>query len=325
MYNWTLQSYLRLKESGFQCSFVTQFPLEGIVISHRDCLDSKVRPGPRCLLVCIMGDKEQPRDRGLHPYAQYHVLQNREDPRVMQRGWFSGFAYIPFWPQPGLIPRDPSRGDRVENIAFFGYTVNLAPELKTKEWEDRLKAEGFRWRVISPDRFHDYSDVDAMVAVRSFANQSYLFKPPTKLYNAWHAGVPALLGCESAFRAERKNDLDYIEVTSPEMIIESLVRLRDDRSFRQAMVTNGWSRAVNVQPEQIVERWRILIEEILTPAHRRWSNSSGFVQFLFLNRGSAIRAFHAGHAYLADQLRMTRAFCQHRLARIATRVVTLIK
>jgi hypothetical protein len=35
-----------------------------------------------------------------------------------------------------------------------------------------------------------------------------------KLYNCWHAGVPAVLGAESAFRANRRSDLDYLEVQS---------------------------------------------------------------------------------------------------------------
>ena len=42
------------------------------------------------------------------------------------------------------------------------------------------------------------------------------------------AGVPALLGCESAYQAERRNEYDYFEVHSADEVLETLLRLRGD-------------------------------------------------------------------------------------------------
>ena len=44
-------------------------------------------------------------------------------------------------------------------------------------------------------------------------SRRWYLKPPSKLFNSWLAGVPAVLGHESAYRAERRSDLDYIEVS----------------------------------------------------------------------------------------------------------------
>lgn len=50
--------------------------------------------------------------------------------------------------------------------------------------------------------------------MRSFSQNDYYDKPALKLFNARHAGVPAILDAESAYRAERMSELDYIEVMS---------------------------------------------------------------------------------------------------------------
>ena len=51
-YDWTLQTYLHLKDAGVPCQLVDTLPSDGIVLSHRDFLPTRVRPGPHMLLVC---------------------------------------------------------------------------------------------------------------------------------------------------------------------------------------------------------------------------------------------------------------------------------
>lgn len=113
-YSWTLQTYLHLKANGFPCELTATLPSQGIVLSHRYLLPSNLQPKPELLLVCMQSD------RGRHPYAQLHVVQNprQEIPKRPFTLWESYF--ISHWPQAGLIPRDPKRGDRFENVAYFG-------------------------------------------------------------------------------------------------------------------------------------------------------------------------------------------------------------
>jgi hypothetical protein len=278
VYASTLQTYLRLKADGFPCELTGSMPAEGIVLAHRDFLPDALQPGPRLLIVCLKVD------RGPHPYAQIHVGINPQD-RLQQtkllnkRDVFSRESYyIPHWPQPGLIVRDCERGDRFENIAFIGNEVNLAPELMTPSWQEQLNALGLRWHMVGlecRDRWNDFSYVDAIVAVRSFNRQGgYYNKPALKLYNAWHAGVPAILGGDSACRAERKSELDYLEVASLNDVILALKRLRDDKALRHAMVENGRIRAEETQPAKLVSMWRSFLLDQAVPAYERWCMAS---------------------------------------------------
>jgi hypothetical protein len=287
-YGWILQTYLHLKASGFPCTLIGTIPTEGIVLAYRKTLPEDLQPGSKLLLVCVQGDE------GQHPFAQVHLVQNSQELlkpyRLLgDRILFPGEIYfMPYWPQPGAIPRDASRGDRFENIAYVGREMNLAPELLDPSWQEKLKALGLQWQVISArDRWNDYSQIDAILAVRSFNRPSdYHWKPAAKLYNAWHAGVPAIIGVDSAYRAERQSKLDYIEVKSPSEAIAALVRLRDDTDWRHAMVENGKIRAQETTPETLVLRWKNLLTDVVVPAYHRWSNSSNLTRQAFLTRRS---------------------------------------
>jgi hypothetical protein len=254
-------------------------PTEGIVVAHWDFLPQSVQPGSKVLIVCIQADRAQ------HPYAQLHIVQNPQEEMLVRsiKLWESYF--MPLWPQPGLIPRDRARGDRFENIAYVGREENLARELRESEWQEQLKDLGLQWEIVSRDRWHHYTEIDAIVAIRNFDRKGgYSWKPATKLYNAWHAGVPAILGRESAFRSERKSELDYLEVTSLEDAIAALKRLRDDQELRYAMIENGRVRAEETQPAKLVARWRSFLTDIAVPAYERWCTASSLTRQTFLKR-----------------------------------------
>ncbi len=273
VYAWTLQTYIRLKADGFPCELTDTIPTEGVVFAHRYSLPFNFKPKPRLLIVCLKADHDQ------HPYAQLHVVQNKQEISP------DGCYYIPLWRQPGLIKRDRARGDKFENVAYFGIEKNLALELKAESWSKQLQDLGLRWQIVAPDGWNDYSNIDAIVAVRSFQHQeSYTYKPATKLYNAWHADVPAILGSDSAFRAERQSELDYLEVASVNDAIIALKHLRDRKELRDAMVENGRVRAAATQPETLINQWRTFITDVAVPAYHRWCQTSNLNQKIYLAR-----------------------------------------
>ena len=142
----------------------------------------------------------------------------------MPQGVRAAYSSLHF-PQPALIARDPARGDRIENIAYKGLSGNLHPEFHGKAWREFLAARGLRWVTDAVEEsqsrddksklaWNDYREVDLVLAVRlpsrNVLGRSDLHprKPATKLYNAWRAGVPALLGPELAYRELRESPLE---------------------------------------------------------------------------------------------------------------------
>ncbi|MEQ9486282.1 hypothetical protein [Coleofasciculus sp. F4-SAH-05] len=314
IYAWTLQTYLRLKADGFPCELVQEFPDAGIVLIHRNALRSHndtLKPGRNVLLICLKAELRP------YPYAQLHLVQNPLETQITTNSY-----YIPHWTQPGLIPRDPGRGDRVETIAFFGHEMNLAPELLHPSWQKHLDTLGLQWqpiinrnhwsdyRHIDP-RCHDYSQVDVIVAVRRFDHHPeiprhpYLHKPATKLYNAWLAGVPAVLGVESAYQAERISPQDYLEVTSFEETLSALKRLKGDRRLYQAMVNQGKRRAATIHPSATTAKWRKFLTDIAIPAYYHWCNQSRFSQHLSFQRNALIFNLERVKQKILNKVQMT--------------------
>ena len=147
---------------------------------------------------------------------------------------------MPHWSQPNLIPRDPSREDRFETVAFLGDPCNLAPELADPQFAKLLRQEtGATFETRGAERWHDFSDVDVVLAIRDFSSAKHLHKPATKLYNAWLAGVPLIAGSDSAFQAEGSIGEDYLIARSPEDCIRLLKRLHKQPSYRRRIVTSG--------------------------------------------------------------------------------------
>jgi hypothetical protein len=287
-WNWTFQTHEYLHAAGFPCQLVDEFPADGIIVAHTRLLAQSLVPNARQLLVCIEAD------RGRHPYAQLHVQQNpagadaanaelrtRIDQCCVEMP--NPNQYICYWPQPGLIPRDPSRGDRFERIVFMGRPKNLAPILQSEDWARRLTEHDLRWEIVE-DRmaWRDYRGVDAIVAARDFGRDPHLDKPATKLQNAWRAGVPAVLAVESAFRAERRGELDYLEVDSADDALAALLRLKHDVGLRHAMIENGHRRAAEVTPAEITADWTRYLREVAMPAYVAWTAAPEYARKRFL-------------------------------------------
>ncbi len=210
---------------------------------------------------------------------------NREpllaDFEIVQNGRFADGRkrfFVPHWPQPGLIPRDPARGTRIERIAYKGFDANLHPGFRSAEWTGFLAGLGIEWVVDSVEfageqtdrlvlEWPDFRTVDVFLAVRPEGRRREpalrTSKPATKLYNAWLAGVPSVLGPEHAFRELRQSDLDYQEAASVEEAKSAVLRLRDDPGLYQTMVENGRRRGAGFTAEALVPRWAELLFETI--------------------------------------------------------------
>ena len=180
-YIWTVKTFGYLSKMGFPCRLTDQLPDEGIIVTHREFFTDGMIPNRRQLFVCVVADFQR------HPFAQLHIVQNARDPLLTHASPAWPAAFMPHWPETNLIPRDPARGDLFENVSYFGLPARLAPQLRSAQFAARLREQGFNFRIVSRDRWNDYSDTDAVLAVRSFAPVSWHKFPPTKLYNCWLA------------------------------------------------------------------------------------------------------------------------------------------
>jgi hypothetical protein len=267
-YVWTVKTYGYLSKLGFPCRLTDRLPDEGIVVSHREFFANNMIPNRRQLFVCAVADFQR------HPFAQLHLVQNGRDPLLTRPSPAWPAAFMPMWPETGLIPRDPARGNMFANVCYFGLPTRLAPQLRSAQFAARLREHGFSFRIVSRDRWNDYSDTDAVLAVRSFAPVSFHKFPATKLYNSWVAGVPALLGRESAYEAERRNEYDYFEVRDADEVLQTLIRLRDDPNLRAAVERNCAARAPGVSAERTTENWAEFLKTVAVPAWWNWQRRS---------------------------------------------------
>lgn len=138
----------------------------------------------------------------------------------------------------------------------MGREYNLAADLRNDSFRRRLTALGMELVIKGSHReWHDYRDVDVVLALRDIAEHWIVTKPATKLYNSWHAGCPAVLGREPAFEALRQSELDYLPIASADDALAALARLRDDPQLYAAMVENGQHRAAEYTPDAVAARW----------------------------------------------------------------------
>jgi hypothetical protein len=265
---WVAPTYYHLKKAGFSLEIVDKMPREGIVLADRDTLGDGKKYLDKVMLVCAKSDRE------FHPSAHIHVVHNRGDVPDKRNALWNPY-FISHWPLPGLIPRDRSRGNSIENVAYIGTRSQLASELRSSEWQEALAAIGCRWLpIFEPERWNDYRSIDLVVAARTFDRQSYLNKGAIKLYNCWRAGVPALLAPESAFLQERESDLDFTEVNSLDKAIDAVKALKNDPERYGAMVERALERGRNVTTEATVEQWSVFFRDFVFPRYEEFRQLS---------------------------------------------------
>jgi hypothetical protein len=129
-------------------------------------------------------------------------------------------------------------------------------------------------------QWRDYSNSDAVIAVRNLTEQDASIKPASKLINAWIAGVPALLGPEPAFRELRKSPLDYIEVTEAASVLDELRRWRENPEYYAAIIANGHRRAEDFTTNKIALQWQSLFDGPILDEFNRWKRTNPVLRWL---------------------------------------------
>jgi len=267
---WLVYTFLQLRSSGLPVTFCTTPPDSGIIITHSRVLrDVNLPASEKIFLICLEGD------RGRCPNTHISVVQN---PIQASTSRFWRRYYIPHWPQQGLVARNTERGDIFEAISYLGAEFNLVEELQDSRWEQDLEKLSLKWQPkYNYSDWTDYSDVDCVVAIRGFRSHwNDAWKPPTKLFNAWRAGVPIIVGPESAFKSSRKTKWDFIEVTSYEEILAALNELKLNRKMRRTTIEHAAIRAAEFSDKMICKAWESFLIDTAIPAYEIYLQLSHF-------------------------------------------------
>jgi len=274
--SWIFQTWAELRGRA-DVEMVHELPASGAIITLSNLLPEEFVPEQAQFIAAVTADFLP------HPGAHVQIVQNAAHARRLP-----GSVFMPHWPQPNLIPRDPARGNRFETLAFFGDPSNLAAELSSPSFARELKSRaGVRFEIRKNTRWHDFADVDAVLAVRDFSRALHLNKPATKLYNAWLAGTPLIGGRDSAFSAEGRDEEDYLVARSAADCVSHVCRLKNDPALRKSIVDAGNARATTRSRDAVRNLWQEFCSSGLPARMDAWKKKPPLQQSVFrqLKRG----------------------------------------
>ncbi len=264
-------TYVALREKQIDCRVSSEIPERGIIIAHPITL-ARHKPlfSQQHYIVCWQQDFPR------CDWAHLHIVMNKNTtsraslPLYDAALWPGPRHVLHYIPEPKLIPRNSSRGSVFENLGYMGQADNLLPEIQSQMTRQRIEAMGCRLCIHDAELSRsDYSDIDAVLAIRP-ARHELKQKSPHKLWNAWRAGVPAILGPEPGFRDYRRSELDYLEAGNVEEALAAIHKLKHNPELRRAMVENGQKRAAECSVESLVAEWRSFIEGPLQQYASKW-------------------------------------------------------
>jgi hypothetical protein len=254
--SWIAQSFLRLRPwlqaRGWRASAGPGFLPGTISIVHRDDLNRFGSDAHASYLVAVRADRAR--------VAACDVAITQNALRLARNERF-----IPLWPQPGLVPRDARRGQRIDCIAYHGRTGTAPAWFSSAAFAGALARRDMRFEVRESG-WGEYREVDLALAVRDELPGVLATKPATKIYNGWLSRVPVLAAPEPAYREVRRAFIDFLEVTDARTVLDAIDLLRANPRLYKAMVANGLARSSEFTVEAIRARWLVLLDLEVVPA-----------------------------------------------------------
>ena len=274
---WVIQVYHWMKSQGEAVTISDRLDPDAINIAHIRSFGRKQRLSKAYVMVA-RADGHAPQ------MANFVLHQNGQFKKTGQT------ASVPHWPQPGLKPRDPARGSELKTLSYMGTAQNLGGPFQSTGFRTALSDMGveldLRFSQGSKDclPWSDYSQTDAVLAVRG--RDAYLesLKPASKLINAWSAGAPAILGSEPAFGELRQSPLDYFEVTTSEDALDAVRKLKSEPELFRSMIAHGAQRAQDYTEDRVGARWIDLLNGAVAQDFKQWQARSSLRKWVFVGK-----------------------------------------
>jgi hypothetical protein len=262
-WSWIFQTFLYMKQAGLDVALVEK-PVPGaICVAHFVTTKNKIW-APDSFVVGVRADQSPLRMREIEVVQSPANLGGKD------------VFLIQHWPQPRLIPRDSTRGDRIERISYFGGKGGFSSEFCQPSFVKALEDLGVDLDICyDTTKWNDYSQTDLILAIRNMHPLLLETKPATKLINTWKAGCVALLGNEPAFRAVGKLGEDYFEANHPQDVLNVVTRLKENPTLYRRVRENGIERYSKFTFEAIQKQWIDLLTGPVSEAFALWQNGIG--------------------------------------------------
>ncbi|WP_066558270.1 hypothetical protein [Croceicoccus bisphenolivorans] len=250
-------TYFYLREAGYEGMELSTRPRAGAInVIHTCDLDILGADASR-FDVSVRGDFPH------RWHAQCEIVQNR-----WQQG--ANAETIWLWPQSGIIPRAAPAG-RMKRIGYLGQlSRNLVWD--EQRWREFLAPLGVEFCAYPPDRWHDYSNLDAVIAIRTFGEHKWRGKPPSKLVNAWIGRVPCIAGSDSAFLQIGTPGIDFLRATTPEGIRDAVARLVQEPGLAERIIAAGNVHLPSFSREAIMKTWVDFLQGTVADRYDRFAS-----------------------------------------------------
>jgi hypothetical protein len=260
---WIVQTYLHVRDAlaadGWSVTLSDRFEPGAICVAHWDELHRTRWRAPLAYLIGVRADR---------PPMLTSDKVVRQNTIVPDDARTVGIAP---WPQPGMRPRRPERGDRVRRVGYFGRMAQAPSFFSAASFRRELDLLGLEF-VPSEHDWQDYSEVDVVMAFRTAPPSLLRHKPATKVSNAWLAGVPAIVGPEPAYLQLRNDENDMCVAHDGAEVIAELSRLVHDPRHYAAMRERAAQRASEFDVPAIRARWLAFFRERVAPAFAQWKH-----------------------------------------------------
>jgi hypothetical protein len=260
-HTWTWPVYCQLKMRGYDVSLGYELKKEAINVIHRPIAEQLIKTSDLkdYFIIVVRADFRPFR------YGQFEIVQNQQSAGRNR-------VYMPLYSQPGLLERAPSR-TQVKNICFAGELQNSVVI------QSAVEALGCTFVHKGIGEWHDLRDVDILVGIRSFSKHPHYSKPPTKLFNAWLAGIPFIGGYDSAYEQVGIPGENYLRVASYEELLEAIKRLKNDPALYKHLVEAGKKAGESYTPDKITDMWIDFFEARVVPEFSKWTRGDRRLHF----------------------------------------------
>lgn len=258
---WIVSTYLRLRGAGQDVRIVDR-PVPGAINICCDERAGVTGDSSGAFLVLTQGDRDP------LSWADYRLVQSPEQLNG------TNVTLIRHWPQPRIVARDTSRGDRLERVGYVGPVENLAAAFRGEEFRGALRETGVELVIRDdPAQWHDFADLDAYLAVRDWPWRLIRTKPATKLVHAWATGAIGLLGPEPSYQYCGTDGEDYFEVRMPEDVLAVIRRLKADPALCQRVRQRGFEKSREHDEQAVLQQWIDVLNGPVREAFERWRSA----------------------------------------------------